>query len=91
MIGTPPPTLASKPTARPRLPAARKISPPCSASNALLPVTTSLPAASACMISLRAGSMTAEQLDHDIDVGAGDERRAIARDKFAVRPWQCQA
>src|ERR1700691_1163723 len=56
MIGTPPPTLASKPTARPCLPASRKFSPPCSASNALLPVTTPLPAANAFMMSARAGS-----------------------------------
>src|SRR5579872_1010344 len=57
MIGTPPPTLASKPIAMPVLLAAAKSSSPCSASSALLPVTTSLPAASACIISLRAGSI----------------------------------
>ncbi len=55
-IGIPPPTLASKATSTPARRAAPKISLPCTASSALLAVTTGLPAASARRVSRRAAS-----------------------------------
>jgi hypothetical protein len=54
MIGMPPATAASKATVTPRLRAASKISLPCTASSALLAVTTCLPASIACITKVRA-------------------------------------
>jgi hypothetical protein len=54
MMGMPPATAASKATITPLAWAAAKISVPCTASNALLAVTTCLPAAIASITSWRA-------------------------------------
>ena len=54
-IGIPPPTLASKATARPEARAWAKTVAPCSARRALLAVTTCLPAASAASTNFKAG------------------------------------
>ena len=54
MMGMPPATAASKATTTPRSRAAAKISLPCTASSALLAVTTCLPAAIASSTSVRA-------------------------------------
>ena len=56
-IGIPPPTLASKATARPAARAWAKTFAPCSARSALLAVTTCLPAASAASTNCKAGSV----------------------------------
>ena len=57
MIGTPPHTLASKPTATPACRAAPKISAPCEASSSLFAVTTGLCLSIARRMSRSAGSI----------------------------------
>ena len=73
MIGMPPATLASKPTARSCRRAASNTSGPCSASSALLAVTTCLPAASS--------------VEHDLLAPCRCRRSARRRRGPAGRGW----
>ena len=69
MIGMPPATAASNATITPLAWAASKISLPCSASSALLAVTTCLPLAIALQHQLARQCVAADQLDDDVDAG----------------------
>ncbi len=80
MIGMPPATAASKATTTPFSRAAAKISVPCTASSALLAVTTCLPAAIASSTSAAGDPGAADQLDHDVDVGPVDQRARVGAD-----------
>ncbi len=59
--------------------AAAKISVPCTASSALLAVTTCLPAAMASSTSVVGDAVAADQLDDDVDLGVGDHVAGVGR------------
>ncbi len=77
MIGMPPATAASNPIITPLACAAAKISLPCTASSALLAVTTCLPLAMASSTRVLAVVGAADQLDHDVDGRVGDDAARI--------------
>ena len=79
-IGMPPPTLASKATARPNCRAWAKTSGPCSASSALLAVTTSLPAARASRIRSQGRVGPPHRLDDDVHLGVVDDPTRVGHD-----------
>ena len=68
MIGMPPATEASNAIDRPSSRARSNSSGPCSASSALLAVTTSLPLSSSCSMIVRSGSSPPTRLGDDLDL-----------------------
>ncbi len=82
MIGTPPPTLASKPTARPRSPGLAKNLAAMLCEQSLVRGNDVL-ARRQSLHDQRAGRLVAaKQFDHDIDIGTRDNRRGVARNQF---------
>ena len=73
----PPPTAASNSTSTPEDSAVAKISPPTLASSSLLAVTTGLPAFERVEDELAGRLDAADDLDHHVDVGIGDDRGGV--------------
>ena len=82
--GNAPATAASKPRPRPLARAAAKISVPCTASKALLAVTTCLPVGDGLQHQALGRFHAADQLDDDVDVRAVDEFSRVSGDGDAV-------
>ncbi len=77
----PPPTLASKPTARPARSAAQKDRPGVLGQHRLVGADHVLAGCERLEQQRARGLMTAEQLDYDVDIGARDQRGRIGRDQ----------
>ena len=85
MIGMPPATAASKATMTPFSRAAAKISLPCTASSALLAVTTCLPAPIASSTSSRAMPVPPISSTTDVELGHRDQCARVVGDRGGGR------